>query len=361
MLKLTNNRIHSNFKTHIFCVFFLLFAKSQFAQLDQKLYYIISEDGTEYGLVNDKGDTLLPISVFLMDDITSGTEYLKRVIEVRGYSTPEIERFNQVSIAKNKPTIIYSAVFHRNMELLYYPFWFDNGSDYFVENRRRYVDIQTGKMGFVNSNHEIIIPAAWDFVSPFEYGYAIAYNHYEKYYIDNYKEHWDIRPIDSSSSMIVIDRFGNIPKASQLSLNDDDIYIELLQQYYEAPFKELDTRHPVIENIPDKALLEQLFLLTEAMANEPDPQKVTFAIIDTPAENYPFYHIQGFYDNQVPMFYHLRYDLRNKEYYFSENAEDWRLLARYIYEQLLQIQQFRNQYPAALSFDLDFYLEKYKQ
>ncbi|WP_245592817.1 WG repeat-containing protein [Advenella mimigardefordensis] len=52
------------------------------------------------------------------------------------------------------------------------PYIFDNGPDYFEEGLARFVE--NGKMGFHDKALNIIIPAKYDFVYPFENGIASA-------------------------------------------------------------------------------------------------------------------------------------------------------------------------------------------
>lgn len=52
------------------------------------------------------------------------------------------------------------------------PYIFDNGPDYFEENLARFVE--NGKMGFHDQALNIVIPAKYDFVYPFENGTAQA-------------------------------------------------------------------------------------------------------------------------------------------------------------------------------------------
>ena len=51
------------------------------------------------------------------------------------------------------------------------PFIYDNGPDYFVEGLSRFVS--NNKVGFINKHGQIVIKAHFDFVTPFEKGYAI--------------------------------------------------------------------------------------------------------------------------------------------------------------------------------------------
>jgi hypothetical protein len=62
------------------------------------------------------------------------------------------------------------VVINKKMKVLYVPYIYDNGPDYISEGLSRYVD--KGKIGFVNIKGKVIIPAAYDFVSPFEDGKA---------------------------------------------------------------------------------------------------------------------------------------------------------------------------------------------
>ncbi|GHU64382.1 hypothetical protein FACS1894160_0920 [Bacteroidia bacterium] len=73
----------------------------------------------------------------------------------------------------------------RNETILLYPFIFDNGPDYVREGSFRFVE--NNKMGFADTDCKKIIPAIFDFVTPFEDGIAI-------YTLGGYKnymgEHW---------------------------------------------------------------------------------------------------------------------------------------------------------------------------
>ena len=49
-------------------------------------------------------------------------------------------------------------------------FQFDNGPDYVVEGMAR--TVKNGKVGFVNTQLDRVVPPVWDFASPFEHGVA---------------------------------------------------------------------------------------------------------------------------------------------------------------------------------------------
>lgn len=77
-----------------------------------------------------------------------------------------------ISRSKNSPAIPSGAVYNRNGDFLYSAQLFDNGMDYWEGGLRRYVE--DNKMGFLNRSGEKVLPAKWDFVNPFYYGYAIV-------------------------------------------------------------------------------------------------------------------------------------------------------------------------------------------
>lgn len=72
-------------------------------------------------------------------------------------------------VLKNK----WVCINHKNNVLLE-SFLYDNGPDYLSERLARFVE--NGKMGFHNERCEKVIKATYDFVYPFENGYAIVCN-----------------------------------------------------------------------------------------------------------------------------------------------------------------------------------------
>ena len=60
--------------------------------------------------------------------------------------------------------------------------FFDNGPDYFVEGLARYTTglisgfDPKGKVGFINQHGDIVIPAQFEWASPFEHGYSVVCN-----------------------------------------------------------------------------------------------------------------------------------------------------------------------------------------
>lgn len=68
----------------------------------------------------------------------------------------------------------------KNDQILVVPYLYDNGPDYLEEGLFRIV--ANNKIGFADSTGKKVIPAQYDFVTPFQDGYAIYYIGGEKIY-----------------------------------------------------------------------------------------------------------------------------------------------------------------------------------
>lgn len=79
------------------------------------------------------------------------------------------ENYNRKGVAHILTTEGWVAI-NRKKEILYKPFVYDNGPDYVHEGLLRFVE--NGKMGFVNEAGKKVIKAQFDFVFPFEDGWA---------------------------------------------------------------------------------------------------------------------------------------------------------------------------------------------
>jgi hypothetical protein len=77
---------------------------------------------------------------------------------------------------------------NRKGAVLLHPFIYDNGPDYVVEGVFRMVENE--KMGFATLDGSVIIPAIFDFVTPFEQGLAAYILGGAKVY-DKNNEHWE--------------------------------------------------------------------------------------------------------------------------------------------------------------------------
>lgn len=130
----------------------ILLITSLFAQ--QKDDYLIRyEDGSYFGYKNKEGKIIIPAKYLVAEDIFYKTAFVYE----DGWK-----------------------LIDRKENILLIPFIYDNGPDYVVEGVFRFVENK--KMGFATPEGRIVIPAKFDFVTPFE-------NKIAQYHIGGYKEY----------------------------------------------------------------------------------------------------------------------------------------------------------------------------
>jgi hypothetical protein len=117
--------------------------------------------------------------------------------EMEGYKTQDGQIVIKAKYGIAIPDKMYGIAFvisdgqwvciDRKENVILYPFIYDNGPDYIVEGLFRFVE--NNKIGFADSDANIIIPAEFDFADYFREGLSkFAYGGYKEY--DDTKEHW---------------------------------------------------------------------------------------------------------------------------------------------------------------------------
>ena len=210
-----------------------------------------------------------------------------------------------------------NTIYNLQGKPLYYTLLFDNGSDYFQEDVRRIVSIDTGKVGFANEEGTILVQPEWDFAFPFNYGYAEVMNDVKKQYED--QEHWSVVPISEHSFFGYINKNGKIitpynkrkhPKDYQISENT----------FLPYPFQYTDKEEQILSQFQKfYEVLNHLALSNLSTQATQEEASLQFEIILTPSKNFPYYKIQGYqfqriddsftflYDAPKQIFYHIEY------------------------------------------------------
>lgn len=132
------------------------------------------EDDGKYGFKDDAGRVRIP---------------------ARYSMATEFNRHGVASVIEGSKAYLIDSTGVKKFEM----FIFDNGPDYFEDGLARF--IEKGKMGFFDETGKKVIPASFDFVYPFESGYAIACNACRKVYSG---EHWRM----TGGVWLVIDKKG---------------------------------------------------------------------------------------------------------------------------------------------------------
>ncbi len=249
-----------------------LYSCSILAQSDEPLFYFKNPKDTFcIGVRDATGKVIVPAELKNTMDVKEGEEIKDRLLSF--YGCPNNIKREQHACG---------CVFDRSGKYLYQTFWFDNGADYRVEGYQRIV--KNGKMGFANRNGDIVIPAQFDFVSPFNYGYAEFCEgcHWE----DTNEEH----EIVVGGEWGVINFKGEKVLPSETQQNPNDVKIK--DKYYPYPFsyskKEQEILAFFYKQMPLLASIEYVNLYRKL----DDDQKILyFEIVERPSKDFPFYGV----------------------------------------------------------------------
>jgi hypothetical protein len=148
-----------------FAVLFLLVGLTSFCQtekvIEDKLYYLITKDSMVGVQNQDKKIIIKPRPARYYNNNLTKKDCRKKIADKLIYMDNE-------DIDKEEPHSC-GVVYNRRGELLFAPFFFDNGPDYVSEGLMRFV--KNGKVGFANyESGEIIIEAKYDYAEIFNYG-----------------------------------------------------------------------------------------------------------------------------------------------------------------------------------------------
>ena len=270
-------------------------------QLANPLHYFQDSNGKQlYGVRDSHGKIIIPAKFRKPRGVN-----LRRPIGGGIIEMPIRDSLRNKN--SNLPATPFSEVYNRKGQLLYLTQFFDNGSDYFSEGLRRYVDHQ--KIGFVNRQGNIIIPAYWDFATPFQYGYATVYiGGWEKKVIDKMDQHWIIQPTSDTATHYVINKKGERVSpltsttnhkikqtTSSKTHSSQDIHTKtevatINGKRYPYPFK-YNKKEQQIRN-----RLNQHKALINFIAKELNTHKssIHFEVVENPSSYFPFYSLQLF-------------------------------------------------------------------
>ena len=183
---------------NIFIVLFFL-SITMVISAQTKLYYFINADSTAVGVKNDTGKIIIPAKFSALTSYDLENPITEPTIEFYGTSTRL--KANPKAIA-----VPGGEVYDREGNFLYYPLLFNNGPDYWEENLRRFTE--NGKVGFVDKLGNKIIPALWEFATPFENGTAEVFVGGWKKKYEHGDEHWSLVPSSKKSKKYFIDKKG---------------------------------------------------------------------------------------------------------------------------------------------------------
>ncbi|KXH84802.1 WG repeat-containing protein [Chryseobacterium kwangjuense] len=243
-----------------------------FSQKKEVLKYFISKD-TLAGVKDQDGKIIVPAQFRIYSDLEDGEQVKEETIYFDGFKKGETKEKNA-----------WGYVYDKKGNFLYRPFFYDNGADYFREGLRRFV--KNGKIGFADRNGKLVIEAKHDFVSYFDYAYAV--------FCDGcaWKETGDGYKTMEGGVWGVMNTRGEVVEPVAKSSDKDK---ETLGKYYPNPFQYNAKEKSILQFFEKQnTLLSGLYYVNVYPEMSEDQKKLLFEIVERPKENFPFYQINTY-------------------------------------------------------------------
>ncbi|HCU45129.1 MAG TPA: hypothetical protein DF610_09900 [Sphingobacterium sp.] len=276
-----------------------LFSKGQ-----DKLYYMMTADSSLVGVRNEKGTIIIPPIHHVYHDFDLNVPIDDPFIEFIGVLGDEEDADN--------PAFAVSTVYDRKGNILYYPQFFDNGSDYWSEGLRRYVE--KGKIGFVNLLGDKISPADWGFALPFNYGYATVYAGKMKKQYDAGGEHWFVVPAEDGVNESLINKHGVRVEPLQIRQDPKDYFYN--GAYYPNPFQYNNDELLILKKLDqfEKAIT----FLFKLSSSQYEYKPLQLEIVEKPNRYFPYYVIGAYEEQRRLDDYDILFDEKSDDFYISQ-------------------------------------------
>ncbi|WP_018630389.1 WG repeat-containing protein [Niabella aurantiaca] len=310
----------------------------------EKLYYFMDPEDSLIGVKDDKGRVVIPAKGAPVMYFEPGEPI----------TDPLINLFD-IDPADNGTAISFGSVYNRKGLFLYRPLAYDNGPDYFEEGLARCV--QKGKVGFVNEQGKVAIRPQWDWVSPFNYGYAFACN---GCYWDRSKdpEHPPMAYKENAKTFY-INREGKSVQLMQQRKSEKDLPVD--GGFLPYPFKYTEREQKILDEIGGMEVLSKIRNANHASKQEGKEAVLQFELVGRPSALSPYYKIQGyrygsfgkedpflFYRTPAGDYFHAGWDGKDKTPY-----------GQWLKEALESCAQYFKEHPDAPNkFNVNEYLEK---
>ncbi|UIR55552.1 hypothetical protein LZQ00_14935 [Sphingobacterium sp. SRCM116780] len=279
-----------------FCFFIL---KGQ-----EKLYYVMSADSTKVGVRDEKGTIVIPLLYPVYQDYDLNTPIEEPLIEFIGV-------MEQEDYDKDSPAFAVATVYNRKGQLLYYPQFFDNGSDYWSEGLRRYVE--KGKIGFVDFLGNRITAANWGFAVPFNYGYATVYEGKMKKQYEAGGEHWTVIPADEHVKEYLINKNGVRVEPLKTKQHAKDYRYD--GEYYPNPFQYNKEEQAILNRLSRYETAITLLFKLSSYQYEYEPLQLE--IVEKPNHSLPYYVIEAYDDQRRLDDYEILFDEKTDNFFIS--------------------------------------------
>ena len=312
-------------------VFISLIPLLSFSQEKEILHYFKSKDSL-VGVKNQAGKIIIPAQFINLTGLKEG-----EIVEGENNTI-----FFDASLADKKKVEknSWGVVFDRKGNLLYQPYSYDNGADYFSEGLRRLV--KNGKVGFADRNGKIIIEAEHDFVSPFNYGYAA------------FCDGCDWEKTNDEHRSIVGGKWGvmNIKGQTVQSLaNPTAQDVEIDGKYYPNPFQYNEKEKNILQFFEkQKKKLSDLYYVNFYNKLSENEKNLFFEIVERPKENFPYYQVNTYNHRKkdLDMLYRFKFLVSEdgKAFYGIEDFNEKKIpFENWLKAEIKSAEEFQKEHP----------------
>ena len=309
-----------------------------------QLYYFMDQKDSLIGVKDDKGRIVIPpkgASIMYFEPDEPITDSLINLFDMDSTDTGT--------------ALSFGSTYNRKGQFLYRPLAYDNGPDYFEEGLARCV--QKGKVGFVNEQGKVAIRPQWDWVSPFNYGYAFACN---GCYWDRARdaEHPPMA-YKANAKTFYINREGKSIQLMKKQKTEKDLPVD--GGYLPYPFNYSAGERKILDEIGAMEVLSKIRNANYASKREGKDAVLQFEIVGRPTSLSPYYKIQGYsyggFDKEDTF---LFYRTRTGDYFHvGWDGKDQIPYRQWLKEQLESCAQYFREHPDAPNkFDVGRYLEQ---
>ncbi|NIF04658.1 WG repeat-containing protein [Chryseobacterium sp. Tr-659] len=302
-----------------------------FAQKKDALSYFISKDSL-VGVKNQKGEIIIPAQFINLTGLKNG-----EIIEDGSHTIFfDGSLADRDKIEKNS----WGVVFDRKGNLLYQPYSYDNGADYFSEGVRRLV--KNGKVGFADRNGKVVIEAKHDFVSPFNYGYAEFCDG-----CDWEKTNEEHRSIVGGQWGIMNVKGQTVQPVAKPSEKD----VEIEGKYYSNPFQYNKKEKSILQFFEkQKKKLADLYYVNFYNKMSENEKKLFFEIVERPKENFPYYQVNtyNYRKKELDMLYRFKFLVSEdgKTFYAIEDYNNKKIpFENWLKEEIKSAEDFQKEHP----------------
>lgn len=250
-----------------------------FSQEKEVLKYFISKD-TLAGVKDQDGKIIVPAQFKIYSDLEDGELVKEETIYFDGSKKGEATEKNA-----------WGYVYDKKGNFLYRPFFYDNGADNFKEGVRRFV--KNGKVGFADRNGKLVIEAQHDFVSYFDYGYAVFCDGCEWQTVGE-----GHKSIVGGTWGVLNNKGETVKPIAKSSWKDK----EILGKYYPNPFHYNEKEKNIIQFFDKQnKTLSGLYYINVYPEMSDAEKKLLFEIVERPKDNFPYYQINTYASSKDSM------------------------------------------------------------